>query len=202
MTLLPNQPLLDSCVTDEMNSAIYELLVLIQYMVSALAVRDLWDDGVFAGLHVVPLMSKFLSIHHDISESSPALAREESCRLGALLYLGGIRRRFGVNLTPDVYIPKLKKAIISQDNSNAEINPVLLWLLVIGGIQSLAHEDHPWFVTEASNLIIGMEYSTWEELMTAVRTVSWVDGILQVECEKFRMEVASELWNSYGYFWS
>jgi hypothetical protein len=185
-----------------MRSAVNELLVLIQFMVGALAVRDLWDDGVFAGLHIVPLMGKFLSIRHDISKSCPAIAREGSCRVGALLYLGGIRQRFGVNLTPDVYIPKLKRAVTSQDNSNPEMNPLLLWLLVIGGVQSLVHEDHNWFVTETANLVMRMQYSTWGELMSTIRKVSWVDGILQAECNKFRIEVASELWNSYGYVWS
>lgn len=186
-----------------MNSATNELLALVQFIISERAVRYLWDDGVFAGLHVVPLLSKFLSIRHNISESNPTFASEESRRIGALLYLAGIRQRFGVNLAKDIYIPKLKHAIMVQNNSNLEkIKPVMVWLLVIGGVQSLMHDDHNWFVSATVQLILQLQYNNWEELMTTVREVSWVEGILEVECNKFCMEVSSTLWNSYGHFFS
>jgi hypothetical protein len=195
--------LLDVCITYELASAISELLNLVQYMINELAVRNLWDDGVFAGLHVVPLLAKLLSFRHDAVEGNPALAKEESCRIAALIYLGGIRQRFGVPLTPDVFIPKLMQAIISMDKSNPEaMKYFLLWLLMVGGLQSMNHEDHRFFVGAIAGAMMRLRCSTWDELMVAIRKVSWVDGILGPECDKFHIEVSSELLSSYGYFMS
>jgi hypothetical protein len=196
----PDRTLLDACITAEMTSAVTELLTLNQFMINELEVRVLWQDGPFAGLHVVPLLSKFLSVRHDISESNPVLAREESCRIGALLYLAGVRQRFGVNLAAsNTYIPKLKYAIVAQGVLNVEDqNYFLLWLLVIGGIQSLLHGDHRWFVSAAANLIMQLRCGSLVEVMGIVRRVSWLDGILDIECDEFYAEVSSELLTTYG----
>lgn len=200
----PNRTLLDACITAEMTSAVTELLTLNQFMVNELELRDLWKDGPFAGLHVVPLLSKFLSVRHDTNDSSPLVAREESCRIGALLYLAGVRQRFGVNLAAsNTYISKLKYAIVAQGVLNMEEpNDLLLWLLVIGGIQSLLHEDHHWFVSAAANLIMHLQYRSRAEIMSIVRRVSWLDGILDIECEELYMEVSSELLTVYGHVFS
>lgn len=170
-------------------------------MLNKLAVRDLWDDGVFAGLHVVPLLDKFLSFRHHDVEDNPVAAREECCRTAALIYLGSIRQRFGVQLTPGIYIRKLKQGIVSMDKSTPEqIKNLLLWLLMLGGAQSINHEDHDFFVGAIAGAMTRLKCTTWDELMTAVRQVSWVDGILIPECAKFHVEVSFELWNSYGHF--
>lgn len=186
-----------------MASAVIELLVLNQFIVSELAARDLWDDGVFAGLHVVPLLSKLLSIRYEADGHDPTFARQESCRIGTLLYLSGIRSRFGVNLSTGVYIPKLKDAIIAQDSLCLEpTDPILLWVKFIGGVQSFIHAEHKWFVSATARLIVGQQWSIWEELMVVVREVLWVEGILEVECHEFRREVSAELWSSYGHLFS
>jgi hypothetical protein len=195
--------LLEACLTGDMAIAVNELLALNQFIVSELAVRDLWDDGVFAGLHVVPLMSQLLSIRYDTSGSDPTFERQESCRIGALLYLAGIRGRFGVNLTTGVYIPKLKDAIIAQGSSSLEItDPILLWVLFIGCVQSIRHAEHRWFVSATADLIMGLQWSMWEDLMASVRGVLWIEGILQIQCDEFRREVSAELWSSYEHLFS
>jgi hypothetical protein len=183
--------------------AVNELLVLNRLMVSELTVRDFWDDGVFAGLNVVPVLSKLLSIRYETVESGPAFARQEACRIGAILYLAGVRCRFGWNLATNVYIPKLKDSIIIQDDSNLEkTDPILLWVLMIGGVQSFMHEEHKWFVSATANLVVHKGYSMWEELMAIVCEVLWIDGILEAECNKFQGEVSAELWTSYRHIFS
>jgi hypothetical protein len=178
-----------------MAHAVNELLVLNRFMVSELTVRDFWDDSVFAGLHVVPVLSKLLSIRYEAVECDPALAKQEACRIGAILYLAGIRRRFGWNLATNIYIPKLKDSIIAQDDSDLEkTDSTLLWVLMIGGVQSFMHEEHKWFVSAAANLVVHSRYSMWEELMAVLCEVLWIDGILEAECNKFQGEVSAELW--------
>ena len=183
--------------------AVNELLVLNRFMVSELTVRDFWDDGVFAGLNVVPVLSKLLLIRYETVECDPAFARQEACRIGAILYLAGIRCRFGVNLATNIYIPKLKDSIIAQDDSNLEkTDPILLWVLMIGGFQSFMHEEHKWFVSAIAKLVVQKRYSMWEELMAVVCGVLWIDGILESECNEFQSEVSAELWTSYRHIFS
>jgi hypothetical protein len=180
-----------------MAHAVNELLALNRLMASELAARNLWGDGVFAGLNVVPVLSKLLSLRYDTVagvESDPAFARQETCRIGAILYLASIRRRFGVNLSAGIYFQRLKDSVTAQDGSGMEItDPVLLWALVIGGVQSLTHEEHKWFVSATASIVARERYSTWEELMAIVREVLWIEGILRTECIEFQGEVSAEL---------
>lgn len=186
--------LLQACTTNGMISAVYDLLSLNQFMVNRVELGDLWDNAVFAGLYIAPLLSKLLSVRHD--DFRTILAKEESCRIGALLYLSGIRRRFGLALISDLHVQNLKNAIL-EDNSST-INPILTWLLVIGGSQSVHLEDREWFVSTTTTLLLG-QYSTWRELMAAMKDVLWVEGILEVECDKFHMDVINEAWSKYGH---
>lgn len=186
-----------------MAHAVNELHVLNRFIVSELTVRNLWDDGVFAGLNVVPVLSKLLSIRYETAECDPPFVRQEACRIGAILYLAGIRRRFGVNLAKNVYISKLKDSIIAQDDSNLEkTDPILLWVLMIGGVQSFMHEEHKWFVSATANLVVHKRYRMWGELMAVVCEILWIDGILEAECNEFRGEVSAELWSSYKHIFS
>ncbi|KAF4626853.1 hypothetical protein G7Y89_g11305 [Cudoniella acicularis] len=190
-------PMLEACIDEQVVSVMSELLVLNQLILSELAVRDMWDDGVFAGLHIVPIMSKLLCIRQEPCEHGPVFARQKACRIGALLYLAAIRRSFGVHLAPDIHIPKLKHAITTWVELNMDgTNPLILWLLVIGGAQSLGHQDNGWFVSATVNIIVRLQLSAWEELMNSVRSVLWVEGILQVECSEFHRKISSEATNN------
>jgi hypothetical protein len=186
-----------------MACAINELLVLNRFVVNGLTVRDFWDDSVFAGLNVVPVLSKLLSIRYETVECDPAFARQDACRISAILYLAGIRCRFEANLATNVYIPKLKDTIIAQGDSNLEkTDLILLWALMIGGVQSFRHDEHKWFVSATANLVVHNRYSIWEELMAVVCGVLWINGILEVKCNEFQGEVSSELWTSYRHIFS
>ncbi len=186
-----------------MAQAIDELLVLNQFIVNELRGRRLWDDGIFDVLNVLPVLSKLLSIRNETADYDPAFARQEACWIGAILYLASVRREFGVNLPTNVYIPKLKDSIIAQDDPNLEKNdPILLWVLLIGGVQSFKHEEHEWFVSATASLVVHKRHSMWQELMAIVGGVLWIDGILESECNDFRREVSGELWTSHRHIFS
>lgn len=183
--------------------AVNELLALNQFMVSELTARDFWNDGFFAGLNIFPVLCKFLSIRYDTVDRDPVLARQEACRICAILYLAGIRCRFGGNLTTNIYIPKLKESIIAQNDPNlGETDPILLWLLMIGGIQSFMHEEHKWFVSAIANRVVHNQYSSWRELMAVACRVLWIDGLLKAECSELRDELSTELWTSHRHEFS
>lgn len=195
---LSRPTILQSCLTDEMSNAVMELLTFNQFLARELTVRDIWEDDVFAELNLIPVLSKLLSIRLESAEHDSAFARQEACKIGAILYIAGIRARFGVKLATNVYIPKLKDSIVAQADSNLEKPvPFLSWVLMIGGVQSFMHEEHEWFVSTIANIAVSKRYSMWEELMADVRGILWIDGMLEAECSKFRGEVSRELWTSY-----
>ncbi|KAH7383111.1 hypothetical protein BKA64DRAFT_177854 [Cadophora sp. MPI-SDFR-AT-0126] len=184
--------------TADFLSATADLFTLNQLIINEMALRDLWDDGVFAGLLVVPVIAKFLSIPHNITEQDPGVANQEAFRLGALLYLSVVRRRFGVDLGVDIYLSKLKVILAIPDQDLDCL--VSIWLLVLGGLQSFLSEHHQWYISATADLVFKMQYSFWTEVKTALEQVLWIEGLLEEECEKFRMEVTSNLWENFEYW--
>jgi hypothetical protein len=186
-----------------MAEAMDELLALNQFITSELMIRDLWEDSIFAGLYVVPLLAKLLSVRYDHGEYDLSLQKQEICRISALLYISAIRRGFGVKLSPAVYIPKLIEATNIQENLRSDlVDPVLCWALFIGGIQSILHMEHQWFVSAIAEIAVGQNWSNWGELMAFVREILWIEGILHDECHEFRIEVSAEIRSSYGRLFS
>lgn len=171
---------------------------LSQFIIKEVSVRALWDDGVFAGLYVVPVISKFLSIPHNITDQDLAFLRQETCRLGAILYLAGIRQGFGIELHLEIYVSKLK-LILAIPNQDHDVL-LSLWLLVLGGLQSFLSEHHGWFVSATADLIMRLHYSFWDEVIAALNQVIWIEGLLGAGFAEFRMEITSTLWDSFEYW--
>ncbi|KAH9222397.1 hypothetical protein DL95DRAFT_441524 [Leptodontidium sp. 2 PMI_412] len=189
--------LLAICNTPSLLSAVTDLLALNQILIRELAIRDIWNDELFAGLHIVPVISKFLSITHNTIEN-PSLGKQEALRLATLLYLAGIRRQFGVHLQTDIYASKLKQCLEPHNWDGGD--EVLLWLLFVGGVTSFSNENHDWFLSIMADLIVSFKYSFWDEVATGLSRVLWVEGLFGVDCDKFRTEVTSKLWDSFGYW--
>jgi hypothetical protein len=186
-----------------MAEAVNELLALNQHVAIELMVRDLWDDSVFAGLYVVPLLAKFLSIRNDKALFDILLRKQEICRIGALLYISTIRRGFGVRLSSAVYIPKLIEAINAERTLRSGLaDPVLRWVVFIGGIESLYHTEHEWFVCAMAEIVVEQEWGIWCELMAFMREILWIEGIMHEECHEFRMEICAEIRSSHGRYFS
>ncbi|KAH7369531.1 hypothetical protein BKA65DRAFT_718 [Rhexocercosporidium sp. MPI-PUGE-AT-0058] len=191
-------PLLAIANTPNLHLAMADLLVLNRLLAHELEIRDLWDDGVFAGLHVVPVISKFLSVPPNAIEEDPAMTKQEACRLAALLYLAGVRQRFGVDLQTDRYTSKLKQCLQSLNWDGDDV--VLLWLLFLGGVKRSSKETHDWFVSVMADLIVSLKYNFWDEVMAALKQGLWVDGLFGVDREKFRTEITSKLWETFEYW--
>ena len=71
---------------------------------------------------------------------------------------------------------------------------ILLWVVLIGGVQSYNMPAHNWFVSATVDLVIKREGLTWDELMVIVREVLWIEGLFEAECCEFRKEFSAELW--------
>lgn len=193
--LLPpvsNAGLLQICFTEDLISIIKSVYNINWLIKSSLATRNIWDDGLFAGYYIMPLLHKLLSIHSGPCEDVIGLCKEQACSIGVILYLASIRRYFGISLATNVYIPKLKETVAKWQLSYVvEADHPLLWVVMMGGIQSLHHEGHQWFVSTMAALISSYAYDSWHSVMETINKVLWIPGILDIECNKFHEEVSS-----------
>ncbi|KAH8800358.1 hypothetical protein F5884DRAFT_863069 [Xylogone sp. PMI_703] len=197
-TLVLDRTLLDACYTGDMISAINELFGLIHLMASRRTTGGLKRDEV---LLVARLVHKLLSTRHDSTIINPKALMEEACRIGILLYLAGILHGFGLHLSWDIYILKLKQTIKHQHNLDLmKTKPIHLWLLIMGGIHAYKYEDRNWFASEVADRFVQLKYRSWDEMMTTVRKISWIEGAFQAECDQLQAEVLSVLESSYNLF--
>jgi hypothetical protein len=189
---------LKACVSKDAAVTFGDLFAINRLMLQRSQTQDLWDEGIFAGLHIMPILSNLLLMDTRSCSNGPAIAAAEACKIGGILYIAAIRRKFGVYLPTDIYIPKLKDKILVWDACGTEdANQVLLWLLMIGGLQSWLHAEHEWFVVRTSVLILNMGYSSWDMVLTLVSEVLWIKEVFEVDCGHFHDAISSYLWSNY-----
>jgi hypothetical protein len=200
--LIPMQ-LAEACTTEDIASAIRDLYRQNQLLVDQVKPRDGWTDGVFANLNLMPVLYKLLSIQYDPLEQDSIVKRHTAYRAGAILYLSIIRLKFGINLSASLHIRNLKEALGALEDLNIDCDlTILLWLLVVGGTQSTTTreqpEEHGWFVSKLTQVIIFMGCNSWEQVMSHVRGVLWADGLAEENCDELRGEVRTKAWSLYG----
>jgi hypothetical protein len=95
-----------------------------------------------------------------------------------------------------IYVQKLKTALELQGDeiwvANSEI---LVWLLVIGSMQSFSlEEEHEWFVAALAKYVAGIGCGVWGGIRSLNREVLWLEDVFEVECHRLRGEVSIKSW--------
>jgi hypothetical protein len=199
--------LTEACIQEDLASAMKHLYQFNQLLIDEATARDVWADGVFAELNLMPVLHKFLSIRFELAGEDPVVLKQEAYRIGAINYLAVIRDKFAVNLSALIPLRKLKDSVGFLETPIADYNlPVLLWFLVVGGTQSIRkgerHPDRPvheWFVTKLAELIKLIGFTSWEQIISHVKGVLWIQGLAQRGCEVLRREVSTKMCSSYGH---
>jgi hypothetical protein len=198
--------LTEPCVDEDLAIAMKHLYRFNQLLLNEALARDVWSDGVFAELNLMPVLHKLLSIRFEHAEQDPILIKQEAYRVGAINYLAIIRDKFAVNLSSHVPLQKLKDTVGFLGSANVDYDlPVLLWLLALGGTQSIKKGErlvHDWFVTKLAELIAFMGCGSWEQIMYHVRGVLWIEGLAQDECQVLRGEVSAKVWSSHSHIFA
>lgn len=193
-----NTPFLlaESCMVEDLASAIYGLYGLNQLLINEAEGRDIWADGVFSWTRIVPVLHKLLLIRYEQLDPGSAVLQA-----GAMLYIAAIRRRFGVRFLTHVQIRKLRisMTVLLEDIDPIRYNSAIwLWLLVLGSTLSFLKEDHDWFISQTAQYISTIGYGTWDEVIrNHVQNVLWINDILIPELESLRVEVSTIVWNTY-----
>ncbi|RDL34426.1 uncharacterized protein BP5553_07554 [Venustampulla echinocandica] len=204
LSLNASMPLMEASVAVDIVMAMNNLYCLNELIAEKAMAGDIWRGGVFAGLHIVPVLHEFLSIPLNCPTRDPVLIRQDAYQVGAILYLGIIRRRFGMKtyISPDghSHVRTLKDTITSLEASGQIFDDrTLLWLLLLGSVESIVTQDHQWFVSNLVQSIVRVGCQSWGAVLNYVREVLWIEGLAHMESESLRGEVSTELLSSYGY---
>ena len=145
-------------------------------------------------VHTGLFLDAVYSINHRLSSlsgfesESKEDALQESCRLGALLYtresLQGIPT---LGILPLNVVMKLKTNLMLIDKSFSE--PVLLWLLVLGGIRSQTDPLKTWFIDGLVKLAPVLGVSTWMDAQRVLKDFIWVGEVLDKQSQLLWDEV-------------
>ena len=148
--------------------------------------RNLWQDTMFPGLHLSPILGELLALaipHVDSSETGDVL---EVFRISAILYISALRARFGIDTLSAVphYVEKLYACLFS---SSSELPPsLLIWALSIA-FTSHRHPDRTnWFgqVLRARSLSMGI--TNYEGLLTILAETVWDDELLPLQSQSLQ----------------
>ena len=160
--------------------------------------RPLWQDAMFPGMNVIPLIYRLLILPRtDPSRERLASAQiiQEACRLAALLYLGEIRRCFGIAQIPSsLYVRKLYVLLVESQLLDWDpYNVVYLWVLLIGGIcagvLSDRAEERTWFVHMVVEAMQRWKLHSFEEVVTVAAKFLWLTDVFKNIQKSFQREV-------------
>jgi hypothetical protein len=154
------------------------------------ASAQVWLDANYAGLHIYPTLHKLLTIQSEISNDAADMA-EEILRLGGLLFLAGIRRRFGISpVVTHVQISKLQ-AIFEQNQEmwRGASDSLQMWVLFMAGCAATTREERAWAVKALMRQSTGLlVFPLWDDIMGVVTAMWWIGEVFSISCRSLKVE--------------
>ena len=151
--------------------------------------RVMWQDEKFGGLWVDPLAHRLLASSVEMKDVHDGNFMAECCRLGALILLSKIRRRFGTHERRLVFtgLETGKMIILLKEYADkwTKFKPMLLWVLILAALE-VDGEERTWLcgLMERTTLEMGMQ--SWDEAVVNASNLLWVGEVLDEECEGLR----------------
>lgn len=183
-------------------SSLVEIFQDISHLNTAIMVecqsRPIWQDAMFPGMNIMPLIYRLLILPHPDPSKEPLASAQvikEACRLAALLYLGEIRRCFSIAQIPSsLYVRKLYVLLVESQLFDWDpYNVVYLWVLLMGGIcagiSSDRAEERTWFVHMVVQAMQKWKLHSFEEVVTVAAKFLWVTDVFEKIQKSFQREI-------------
>jgi hypothetical protein len=98
----------------------------------------------------------------------------EAFRLGGLLFLADIRRRFGAYpVMVLIYIRKVKSLLENHQSDWEAFAPLKIWTLVMAILEAEASPDKDWLVRELTETLKALHLTTYEGLKDLLEGFYW-----------------------------
>jgi len=169
-----------------------DLCVTSMVIKSELKKRLLWQDRSFLKTWVDPLTHRLLDGGIELKDIDETNFMNEACRLGALILLSKIRRRFGAPLVfTGVETERLRTLLELYGQEWKSFKTMLLWTAILAALET-DNEDRLWFCDIIGNTAKAMNLQTWDEIIVHASNSLWVGHILDKECDNLRPLVHME----------
>lgn len=124
-----------------------------------------------------PMIHRLLTWRRTEETISQDALIQETCRLGALLYLVPVWRFLGVSPVSSKVLRRNLKVIITDDAMElSHLWVAKLWSLYMGGVEALDSEDEEWYTTKIVEVLASQGIRKWE------KGFEIIEGILWFEC--------------------
>jgi hypothetical protein len=126
-----------------------------------------------------------------ISEGSRAASISDATRWAAVLFsfLPFTLHWPDPTLTIRTFLCKLICALCQVVPSSGAENPLIVWLLAVGGATAYKMPEREWFVDHLVVVTATMELQSWEEMRSCLQKVLWIDTHLDRPFKKLWDEV-------------
>jgi len=103
----------------------------------------------------------------------------ECCRLTAIIF--GVAVIYPIPNSYDVLqglVSRLQIAltVLKIESCGSDLDGVLLWILVLGGIAALDKPERSWFALQLSRLAEKLEFDDWGEVNDKLETFLWLES--------------------------
>lgn len=150
---------------------------------SELRKRLLWQDEAFVKTWVNPLSYRLLDGGIELIDVDETNFVNECCRLGALILLSKIRRRFGARLVfTGLETERLRILLEIYGEEWKAYKAMLIWVAILAALETVA-EDRLWFCRVVENTARAMDLQGWDEAMMHASNLLWVGDVLDKECD-------------------
>lgn len=151
--------------------------------------RIVWQDEQFGGLWVDPLAHRLLASSVELEDIHEGNVLAECCRLGALILLSKIRRRFGTHKRRLVFTGletgKMRILLEMYADKWTKFMPMLLWVLILTALE-VDGEERTWLCGLMERTVLKIGLQSWDEAVVNASNLLWVGEVLDEECEGLR----------------
>jgi len=143
--------------------------------------RDVWNDPIFQGMHIIPVLGQILALRPINSEGTESTCKSlEAFRLAAILYISALRARFGVDTTSweFLYAGKLRDILSSEWSDQNTSSSTIIWILALSYASQCKIEEKGFFWealmghTTTSNIVC------YADLENKLKTIVWDADLL------------------------
>jgi hypothetical protein len=119
-----------------------------------------------------------LSIPDKLDVADPSYNYYEASRLGGILYLAEIRRRFGVfPVWSTVQLRKLRKVLSAADGSWQKMTLWKLWIITIAALEATSDDERCFFGHGLKEIIVELGLRDHGDLNSALHGFLWIDTV-------------------------
>ncbi|KAL1799052.1 hypothetical protein ACET3X_003089 [Alternaria dauci] len=146
--------------------------------------------AITSGSWIEPTMYRLLAIRPLNRSDSREAVIEEVCRLGTLLFLAPLWRKFGQS---PVWTNAISRNLLLVLTKNMiewnDLKPLLIWVLYSAAVETKDLAERSQLVFMLGILMSGMQLNEWEDIMSIVKSVLWVENVFAGTDELIRDEV-------------